>query len=218
MSNSAIALWAQWALGMVAVEAYFGTIKLPRWCSYWWMAVVWFALGIMFYSSQLGWHLPAALQNAVIEKLEKICSRSWQLAALFRGLAFFTLINYCVTREKEGRWLKNLVASQLTNIGIFSYSLYLVHYPLIRALTTVEKQLRGNLGITSVGPLYYGAVYITLAALAVLSGKALFFLVERRCLPSPTRGPVAGGLYGPAETVPEPTLLQRLNPFAWLRS
>lgn len=182
MSNSAIALWPQWALGMVAVEAYFGEIKLPRWCSYWWMAVVWIVLS--WVNTEYG---------------------IWQLSAIFRGLSFFTLINYCVSREKAGQWLSNAIAGQLTNIGIFSYSLYLVHYPLIRAMVGVEELLRAKWGITSVGPLYYLIVYSVMVIVSCLAGKLLFILVEQRCLPSAGRLPLAGGHYGPAETVPQAT-------------
>jgi peptidoglycan/LPS O-acetylase OafA/YrhL len=217
MSNSAIALWAQWALGMVAVEAYFGTVKLPRWCSQLWMAVLWLVLALALYNAQVGWGLPAALQSPFTDRLEALCSKAWPLAALLRGLAFFTLVNYCVRREKEERWLKNVVARQLTNIGIFSYSLYLVHYPLIRAMTGLEKQLRAEWGITSVGPFYYAAFFVVLVMLSIMAGKLLFVLVEQRCLPSSGKVPVAGGLYGPAEIAPRTTLLQRLNPFGWLR-
>ena len=41
VNSSAIVLWIQWCLGMVAVEAYYGIVELPRWCSTLWLAPIW---------------------------------------------------------------------------------------------------------------------------------------------------------------------------------
>src|SRR5260221_12858434 len=41
INTSAIVLWVQWCLGMVAVEAYYGLIKLPKWCRSGWMIWGW---------------------------------------------------------------------------------------------------------------------------------------------------------------------------------
>ena len=46
VNSSAIVLWIQWCLGMVAVEAYYGIVELPRWCSTLWLAPIWAGLAV----------------------------------------------------------------------------------------------------------------------------------------------------------------------------
>jgi peptidoglycan/LPS O-acetylase OafA/YrhL len=166
MSNSAIALWSQWALGMVAVEACFGSIRLPRWLYWFGLFPCWIVLG---------W----------INRAYGI----WQLSPVLFGLAFMTLINWCVDREKAGRWPVRGIVHRLSQVGVFSYSLYLIHLPVIRALCGVEHIIRTRLGI-SIGPVYYAAVFSILVVLACAAGWLFFYLVERHFLRAP-RGKVS---------------------------
>ena len=115
VARSAIVLWFQWCLGMVAVEAYYGLIKLPRWCSSGYMA--------------MPWCLAAGLSKYYF----------FVATPFLGGMAFFILLNFCVKLDRACRWPKNAIVSWLGRVGIFSYSLYLVHNP-IRAV--LKQQLR----------------------------------------------------------------------------
>jgi hypothetical protein len=80
--SSAISLWFQWTLGTIAVEAYLGIIKLPPLASHPLMTIFWAALAFLTNYLDL-----------------------WALDSIFWGMCFFTLLNYCVDKEKDaGEW------------------------------------------------------------------------------------------------------------------
>jgi peptidoglycan/LPS O-acetylase OafA/YrhL len=114
--ESAAAHWFTWALGALAVENYFGLVKLPAWCRN-------FAVGVAF--------LAAAVALAVTQ--EHIGGYAhdalWLLLHPIWGLGFFVLLNCAV--HWEIRWREKLNAPRMVlifaAIGVFSYSLYLTH-------------------------------------------------------------------------------------------
>lgn len=155
VARSAPVLWFQWVLGMVAVEAYYGIVKLPRWCSSGYLAMLWFAAAVL--------------------------AREYLLVAapFLGGMAFFTLLNFCVTREAAGHWPRLSIVSWLTKVGVFSYSLYLVHNP-IRA---VLKQLLRRYA-ESPNPLMFWAVGAVFAFGGYWGARLFFWAVESRFLNS----------------------------------
>lgn len=157
---SPIYLWIQWVLGALAVEAHLGNIKLPRWC--YWIALfpVWFGLGYIFKL-----HLPA-LEPA-----------AW-------GMAFFTLLNYCVQREAEGRWPENLLFKWLFAAGIFSYSMYLAHPVVAAGVRRVSSgfQLDNH-------PISYLMFDVFIALCCIVAGKIYYELVERHFLNTSPKAP-----------------------------
>jgi peptidoglycan/LPS O-acetylase OafA/YrhL len=153
VTSSAIVLWVQWCFGMVAVEAHYGLLKLPRWCASGWLVPLWAASAL------------------VIDRYFVLFS------PLLWGLTFFTLLNFCLKVERSNRWPKLTVIRWLSGVGLFSYSLYLVHNP-VRA---VVKQLLGSWAATS-NPFAYCFFALLMAIAGYYSGKAFFSLVERRFL------------------------------------
>jgi peptidoglycan/LPS O-acetylase OafA/YrhL len=151
--SSAVTLWIQWTLGMVAVEAYVGLYTLPRWCSSGWLVPVWASLAV--WSEGVTDTLGAAL---------------W-------GMTFFTLLNWCVRLEVAGTWPKSRVVAFLSSVGIFSYSLYLIHNP-VRA---VGKQLLGPVG-NSEDPVVFLVVAAVFAVASYAAAIVFFRVVERRFL------------------------------------
>jgi len=143
----------QWCLGMVAVESYCGIIRLPNWCSDPWMVPV--------------WGISAILGGATVPALTPFL---W-------GMTFFTLLNACVCREKTNLWKRGVFKAWLARVGLFSYSLYLVHNPA----RYLVKRLLGPLAETS-----NSIIYLLNASLMALvgyySGKLFFKLVEERFL------------------------------------
>lgn len=156
--TSAFVLWIQWCFGMAAAEAYHGLIKLPRLFRVWWAIPFW---GFIAY----------------------LCDTYFQMfAVLAWGLTFFTLLNYCIETERAGRWADKGIIKWLAGVGIFSYSLYLIHSP-VRSLL---KQCLGSLATTSNPVLYLVATFILTIA-GYYAGKIFFTLVESRFLNSKRR-------------------------------
>ena len=150
---SAIVLWIQWALGMLAVEAYFGLVQLPALFTRWWLVPLWWT----------------AAEFAQL--------RALALAPLLWGLCFFTLLNAVTGLEKMGQWPRSRVVAWLTSVGVFSYSLYLVHYP-IRGV--VKFALPGH-GATS-SPLLFTGYALLMSAAGYVGAWVFFHLVERHFL------------------------------------
>lgn len=149
INSSAIVLWIQWCLGMVAVEAYYGLVKLPRLCRVVWMVPFWAIAGF--------------LSTDYFPLVSPAC---W-------GMAFFTLLNYCIELERNGAWPKFRFFGWLAGVGIFSYSLYLVHNP-IRALL---KQLLGPLADTP-NPILYLIIAFGMSVAGYYGAKVFYALVE----------------------------------------
>jgi peptidoglycan/LPS O-acetylase OafA/YrhL len=151
-------LWSQWALGMLAVEAYCGLIKLPRWCSSIWVGI------------------PLAMLAAWAVKDHPA------LYPLLSAVSFFVLLNACVGLDKAGHWPRRGLLGWFSKVGIFSYSLYLVHRP-IRAVGKVlvhRLHLPGGIAAQIIE-------MIIVVVLGFYGGKLFFYLVEKRFLNSPVR-------------------------------
>jgi peptidoglycan/LPS O-acetylase OafA/YrhL len=161
VQTSAVVFWVQWYLGALAVEAYYGIVMLPRWCYRPALVPVWAVLAAVSPD-------PDGAATQVL----------W-------GLTFFTLLNACVAREKAGRWPAGRFVGWLSGVGVFSYSLYLVHNPI----RYVGKVLMGPLALTT-SPALFLANAAALAALGYFGGKLFYAYVEARLTvkaPSPGR-------------------------------
>ncbi len=172
IQTSAIVLWIQWCLGMIAVEAYCGLVKLPSWCGAFWMVPVW--AGLAF-----------------------VAPRLWgSLVPLLWGLSFFTLINHCVNREQREKWPKGRLVNWFGGVGVFSYSLYLIHNP-VRAIV---KRCIGPLASTTHPVVYlFAAAFMALCAYWV--AKLFYVLVESRFVRTRTR-PSGSARRGPQHSRP----------------
>jgi peptidoglycan/LPS O-acetylase OafA/YrhL len=157
--TSALCLWIQWSLGMLAAESYFGLYRLPS---------IFLRLRYVLF-----WGLLAELSERYAIVLSPL---AW-------GLCFFTLVNCFVEAEKQGRWPKSGWSSRVVNwlsgIGLFSYSLYLVHYPL----RGVVKYMLPRLVDTS-SPFVYLSTVGIIVAVGLAGGKLFFLLIEKHFLSS----------------------------------
>jgi peptidoglycan/LPS O-acetylase OafA/YrhL len=127
--EAAASHWLTWALGAIAVEAAFGLVKLPKWCSNLWLGAI--AIIAASATSSL---LPMTQKDTFAHTFV------WMLMHPAWGLGFFIVINRVVQMEKT--WLHQIhatvrgfdfkllgrrVVSGLAFVGVFSYSLYLTH-------------------------------------------------------------------------------------------
>ena len=125
--EGALAHWFTWALGAMAVEAYFGVVALPRWCRN-----LPLGFGAIVLASVISTLLP------LIPKDNLIHDGAWMLMHPLWGFGFFVVVNRAVSWERQhqyagrigrvinGAGMPRLVAMMAT-IGVFSYSLYLTH-------------------------------------------------------------------------------------------
>jgi peptidoglycan/LPS O-acetylase OafA/YrhL len=94
---------------MVVVEAYYGLIKLPTG------------------APQDVWPCSGAWSQCCPNTIFPVA------APFLGGMAFFILRNFCVKLDRACHLPKNAIVAWFGRVGIFSYSLYLVHSP-IRAI------------------------------------------------------------------------------------
>ncbi len=116
--EAALSHWFTWALGALAVEAWFGLVQLPKWCRNIWLG----GLAVVA-ASALSLALPGIPKDTLVHDL------SWLLSHPLWGLGFFLVLNRAV--QAENSWLKAIrtprLVTILASIGVFSYSLYLTH-------------------------------------------------------------------------------------------
>jgi len=155
INTSAIVLWIQWCLGMLAVEAHYGLVKLPRWCYAGWLIPLWIA---------------AAILSARYSVLVLLTPCLW-------GMTFFTVLNYCVRLEVTGYWPTHWLIRWLSRVGIFSYSLYLIHNPV----RGIMKQFLGPLAASN-NLIIFFFNFVVLSVAGYFGGKLFFYLVESRFL------------------------------------
>lgn len=127
--EAALSHWFTWALGALAVEAWFGLVVLPRWCRN-----IWLGIAAVIGGCLISYSLPFLSKDTLPH------DGLWMLLHPVWGFGFFVLVNRAVHAERD--WLAKprvLVQDQLSAggmppvvrfaafIGVFSYSLYLTH-------------------------------------------------------------------------------------------
>jgi peptidoglycan/LPS O-acetylase OafA/YrhL len=161
--NSAVALWIQWCLGMIAVEAFCLRRELPAWCRSVPLGAAWLVAGVVAREAKV-----------------------WPyFAHVLWGMACWTLLNVVVHAEQNGRWRQGPVVRWFAWVGAFSYSLYLVHRPLLILWRKAELIVLGKLGLAGLEaqawmlPLEWTASLVVCYA----AGRAFYALVERHFVP-----------------------------------
>lgn len=153
LNSSAPALWIQWQLGVVAADAYRGAIRLPAfWRQARWIPM-WMLLGYLF-----------------------------KPGTIFLGLAFFTAVNACARLEVDGRWPTRGIVGAVTRVGLWSYSLYLVHFPVQTVALALSRRF-----VTEVGVGGFVVRALLLTVISCVAGRLLFEIVERHFVSLPRR-------------------------------
>lgn len=163
--EAALSHWFTWALGALAVEAFFGVVELPSWCRN-------LALGVtaIVLASAISTSLP------MIQKDTLLHDGAWLLMHPLWGFGFFVIVNRAVSWERDHKYVRRFRAlaheeamprlvSMAATIGVFSYSLYLTHELVIiqswRFMTSLPPILNTLLVITPATILFawffYGA-------------------------------------------------------------
>ena len=149
--------WFSWALGALAVEAHLGRVTLPR-------ALRSFSGFFVLLAVAIAVHPSHAVDLGV--------PGARVLDDLLFGCAFFVLINASGEWERAGRLGDGAIVRGFAAIGLWSYSIYLTHDPVIAAMKQIG--LRLNLGVPG--------VLVLRAVAAIALGYVFYRLVERRFL------------------------------------
>jgi len=116
--EAAAAHWFTWALGAIAVEAMFGLIQLPKWCSSLKLASV-----LLIVAAGLSNALPLIPKDTVWH------NGSWFLLHPLWGFGFLIVVHRAVISEEK--WIRAaqlpILISLFATLGVFSYSIYLTH-------------------------------------------------------------------------------------------
>lgn len=126
--------WIHWTLGALAVDAWCGNVTLPRWTRSSAVLVALLGCGII------------ANRNAMelVGRTGLVESSAWirwyvhtpQLSTvgeLVMAVAFFVMVNVAI--DHEDRWLvRNVVCRSIAWLGKISYSVYLIHIPVMNIL------------------------------------------------------------------------------------
>jgi peptidoglycan/LPS O-acetylase OafA/YrhL len=163
--------WLHWALGAVAVDAYFGNCRLPKWCSSLFVGIIAGMAGAMvnlltikfLASTQLGATWGLNWQSVGISRLSSV-------GELAFALAFFCLMN-CVVQADNQVLFCNRFFRTIASLGKVSYSVYLVHLPTIYVL---EKLV--PLGYSVGDWLMRIVIYVSTV---FMIGTVFYFLVEQ---------------------------------------
>jgi peptidoglycan/LPS O-acetylase OafA/YrhL len=151
----------EWFLGMLAVETYVGNVKLPKWTGNLVVpAALMLIVGVVFRHPLGGLSLGGHHFMSTDVMFDPLV-----------GLAFFILINWLVARE-DSNLLRFWDARPLrfaAFLGLFSYSIYLVH-------NTVFMLWDATLN-------WYGTLAVIVEAVAAVTASWVFFkLVEQHFL------------------------------------
>lgn len=152
----------EWFLGMLAAEAYFRNVQLPKWTRNGLLAL----LGVLF--------VGLIAREPLIGGLSLNGNSFYLTDVLFDpivGLTFFILVNWAVANERAS-WIRVAKEKPLraaAYVGLFSYSIYLIHLSVIQ-LWTEYVGWSGNIAIVAEGFVAVGASWL------------FFKAVERRFL------------------------------------
>jgi peptidoglycan/LPS O-acetylase OafA/YrhL len=131
------AYWLHWTLGALAVDASFGNVQLPRWARSPWTI---FVCGVFGFATNLKTWL-FLKETSVSRTLPSwlLSDSSMQLMSQLGELAFafgaFALVNWGLSRERSEGW-RSPVARCTAALGRISYSVYLIHIPVLAFLET----------------------------------------------------------------------------------
>jgi len=116
--EAAASHWLTWALGAVSVEAAFGLIKLPRWCTN-----LWIGTAFLIFAAAISQVFPVTNKDGFIHRF------CWLVLHPAWGIGFFVIVNRVFAAEKK--WRAKLSMPRAIElfawVGLSSYSLYLTH-------------------------------------------------------------------------------------------
>jgi peptidoglycan/LPS O-acetylase OafA/YrhL len=166
--------WMHWMLGAVAVDVYFGNRKLPAWtsslCTFFGLLLV----GMLANNVTVSLLKDSQIGTGIIELIDsRLLTASHHLGELLMAIGFFCLLRFVISREGT-LFTENVIARFIRFIGRISYSVYLVHIPIIYVLS---ENL--NFGSSGVDWFLRTAIFSTIS---IIGGWVFYQTVESRFL------------------------------------
>jgi peptidoglycan/LPS O-acetylase OafA/YrhL len=158
--------WAEWMLGLLAAEAWFGRVRLPAWTRQPLLGLAIVVGGLYMIHHPFGG--------------VSLGGRGFVLSETLRdpllGVGFFILLNAFTQLElRRPQLLETRPLAALATVGLFSYSLYLLHVMAISAWGHVAR-------VDDPKPAWW---FLGAAAAAIGSAYVFFRLWEIRFLRKP---------------------------------
>jgi peptidoglycan/LPS O-acetylase OafA/YrhL len=126
--------WLHWTLGAIAVDAWMGNRELPAWAGSLVVAIAGLALGIVVNSNTFEFLSKLSFAHGWLQGVSPaLLAAASNLGELSVLLGFFCLLNWSL-RAPPSPAILDLPADAFAWIGRISYSLYLVHIPVIFVL------------------------------------------------------------------------------------
>jgi peptidoglycan/LPS O-acetylase OafA/YrhL len=170
------AWWILWALGALAAEAYTGAVRLPAWCYNIWVAAAMAIVSLPIHARTLGRYTEFWLSDVGASGWIRAGLNSVEeLSEPLFSVACFIVLNRWCRLEQQGKltspWFVRLAA-----LGAMTYSIYLVHQPVV-AFLEVYLPLGPNYGIlaTAVRTVVYVPICLAVA-------WVFFMAIERHFL------------------------------------
>ncbi len=128
--------WLHWALGAIAVDAYFGNCRLPKWCSSLTAAASFACVAAAMNRLFLQFLGETSLGPELLP-LTSLAARFSNVSELIFAISFFCLLNWSVKSGPPHILLTNHAGLLLARLGRVSYSVYLIHIPVIFSLEVI---------------------------------------------------------------------------------
>lgn len=140
--EAAASHWFTWALGAIAVEAWFGMVRLPKWTSNLKLGAV-----LVVAASILSNQLPHISKETYWHDF------GWFVLHPIWGVGFFIVVNRTVLAEDS--WTRSLklpsLISVFATLGVFSYSIYLTHeLTIMQSWRWIDPQLAQSLNVLAI--------------------------------------------------------------------
>ena len=163
--------WLHWALGALAVDAFYGNRKLPNWCRSLPIAAMLIALGLLLNRKTFDLLTATSLAVPWLREAGAVVLATWHsVGEIVVVLGCFCLLNWSLRRERDSPASGPVVAA-FAWVGRISYSLYLVHVPVIYIL---EERLSFGSSI-----LDWPLRYLSYGAITIAAGFLFHLAVER---------------------------------------
>jgi peptidoglycan/LPS O-acetylase OafA/YrhL len=164
--------WLHWALGALAVDAYFGNYRMPAWCSSLTVGLATGFVGLLSNRLTFDFVCKTKMQSTFgLQAWSEYVPRVSNVGELAFAVAFFCLLNWCVQVDKHHFLLRNRLSFLIAGIGQISYSVYLIHLPVIYVL---ERYLPFSHSVTDW--ILRMLIYV---GTALVAGAIFYGLVER---------------------------------------
>ena len=167
-----------WRPGLLLLTAFFGSLyRMPWWHGHIQGLFLGYWLEFLVGAAVIGWRIPAygPRWSIIIWEIAAITAAITMSFGLIASLMVSWLLLLFYRWDEiifRWSWIKGL-----SFFGLFSYSLYLIHYPLMRQAQSVFLRIDHGTGLLS-----YSLDMALMVTIATSAGLLLYYAVEKTCI------------------------------------